>query len=258
VGARRIKTDQRDARALSEASCRVDLRSVHIPSSSSRELKSICGSRDELVETRTKLINNVRGWLRTQLWRIRSGAPVSFTERVRAYAMERGLTLPPHITRNLEVLDLVTTQIRAADAQLRQQAKADPICRLLMTVPGVGPVTAIRFRATIDDPSRFTSSHGVQSYLGLTPGEHSSSLSQHRTGITKAGAPATRRLLIQSAWSAFRTHESHPMVIWAKKVEQRRGKFIAVVALDRKLARILFAMWRSNTAYNPERGATRP
>ena len=79
VGARGIKTDRRDARALSEASCRMDLPSVHIPSSASRELKSICGSREELVEVRTKLVNNVRGWLRTQLWRIPTGATVSFT-----------------------------------------------------------------------------------------------------------------------------------------------------------------------------------
>src|SRR5215470_17720016 len=73
VGARGIKTDQRDARTLSEASCRIDLPSVHIPTPASRELKSVCGAREEMVESRTKLINNVRGWLRGQLWRVRSG-----------------------------------------------------------------------------------------------------------------------------------------------------------------------------------------
>jgi transposase len=77
VGARGIKTDQRDARTLSEVSCRIDLPSVHIPTPASRELKSFCGAREEMVEVRTKLINNVRGWLRGQLWRIRSGATAS-------------------------------------------------------------------------------------------------------------------------------------------------------------------------------------
>jgi transposase len=256
VGARNIKTDRRDARALSEASCRIDLPSVHIPSSASRELKSICGAREELVETRTKLINNVRGWLRAQLWRIRTGGAVSFHERVRAHAMELATELPEHIKRSLQVIEMVSMQIRAANAQLRQIAKSDETCVALMTVPGVGPITAVRFKAALDDVSRFTSSHGVQSYLGLTPGENSSSDRQHRTGITKAGAPAARRLLVQSAWSAFRTAPNEPMVRWATKIAERRGKFVAVVALARKLAGILFAIWRDGTRYQANRGAT--
>ena len=89
VGARGIKTDQRDARTLSEVSCRIDLPSVHIPTPASRELKSVCGAREELVEVRTKLINNIHGWLRGQLWRIRSGVPVSFPDRVRSHAPGR-------------------------------------------------------------------------------------------------------------------------------------------------------------------------
>ena len=124
-----------------------------------------------------------------------------------------------------------------------------------MTVPGIGPVTAIRFRAALDDVTRFTSSHGVQSYLGLTPGESSSSERQRRTGITKAGPSAPRRMLIQCAWTAFRKHPNEPMVRWAMKIAERRGRFIAVVALARKLAGILFALWRDGTTYRSERSA---
>jgi transposase len=255
VGARGIKTDRRDARALSEVSRRVDLPSVHVPSATSRMLKSACGSREELVETRTKLINNTRGWLRSQLWRLPRGSTVSFPARVRQLATQLATTIPEHIERNLHVIDVVTTQIKAADKQLRQVASEDPICRLLTTVPGVGPVTAVRFRAALDDVHRFSSSHGVQSYLGLTPGERSSSDSQRRTGITKAGAPATRRMLIQSAWAARRRYPHEPMVQWAEKIAERRGKFIAVVALARKLAGILFAVWRDGVPYRSDRSA---
>lgn len=254
VGARGIKNDQRDARALSEASCRIDLGSVHVPSRASRELKSICGSRELLVETRTMLINNVRGWLRTQLWRIRSGATVSFAERVRAHAANVA-PLPDHIERQLRVIETVSTEIRAADAQVRHLAKNDPVCVSLMTVPGVGPITAARYRAALDDVTRFGSAHAAQSYLGLTPGECSSSLRERRTGITKAGASATRRMLVQSAWSALRTHPDEPMVRWAKKIAERRGIQIAVVALARKIAGILFAIWRDGSTYRRDRAA---
>ena len=252
VGARGIKTDQRDARTLSEVSCRIDLPSVHIPTTASRELKSVCGAREELVEVRTKLVNNAHGWLRGQLWRIRSGVPVTFPERVRAHASSLSVELPPHVARNLEVIDVVNEKIRAADAQLRETVKTDATCRSLMTIPGVGPA---RFRAAIDDVSRFGSAHAVQSYLGLAPGEHSSSERQRRTGVTKAGPAAVRRMLIQGAWAAFRTRPKEPMVQWARTIAERRGKYIAVVALARKLAGIMFALWRDGTTYQPVRSA---
>jgi transposase len=257
VGARGIKTDQRDARALSEVSCRIDLPSVHIPTPASRELKSVCGAREELVEVRTKLVNNVHGWLRGQLWRIKPGVPSTFHERVRAHASSLSMEPPPHVARNLEVIETVSEQIRAADAELRQIVKTDKTCQALMTVPGVGPISAARFRAAIDDVSRFTSAHGVQSYFGLTPGEHSSSERQRRTGITKAGPAAPRRMLIQGAWSALRMCPNEPMVKWATNIAERRGKRVAVVALARKMAGIMFAIWRDGTTYQPARSAAK-
>jgi transposase len=251
VGARGVKTDQRDARVLSEVSCRIDLPSVHVPSTVARELKSLCGGREALVETRTKLINNVRGWLRTQLRRIRKGATGSFTTRVRGH----GLPVPEHIERQLVVIDAVQTQILAADKQVSRIACDHPICRRLMTSPGVGPVTAVRFVAALDDPSRFPNAHALESYLGLTPGEQSSSAREGRTGITKAGPIELRRTLVQAAWSAFRTRPNDPMVMWATQIALRRGRFIAVVALARKMAGILFAMWRDGTSYRASRTA---
>ena len=96
---------------------------------------------------------------------------------------------------------------------------------------------------------RFRRAHAVAAYLGLTPGEHSSSERQQRTGITKAGPQAVRRALIQAAWSALRTAPDDAMVRWASQIAQRRGRFVAVVALARKMAGVLFAMWRDGTTY---------
>ncbi len=256
VGARGIKTDVRDARALSEASCRMDLPSVHVPSKESRRRKSLCGMREALVGARTQLINTVRGWLRTQGRRVRSGGAETFPERVRKQQeQEHALGLPRYVERQLETLDVLTRQIREADAELAEEASKDATCRRLMTVPGVGPVTALRYVAALDDRSRFKTAHQVESYTGLVPGEASSSENRRRTSLTKAGAPALRWALVQAAWSMRRCRPNDPAVRWCLDVERRRGKRIAVAALARKIVGILFAIWRDGTTYDPQRGA---
>jgi transposase len=258
IGSRGVKNDKKDAQVLSAASCRIDLPSVHIPSAAARELKSVCGSREILVETRTKLVNNVRGWMRTQLWRIRGGATSSFPDRVRAHAQTQTSSVPPHIERMLGMIEAVSVQITAADRQVHQTAQAHRVCPRLMTVPGVGPVTAVRFVAAIDRIERFDSAHHVQSYLGLTPGENSSSMRLRMTSITKAGPAALRWTLVQAAWSTWRTRPDDPMVQWARQIAERRGRSIAIVALARKLAGLMFALWRDQTTYRPAQAAHSP
>lgn len=257
VGDRGVKNDQRDARQLSQASWQTDVPSVHIPSAAARELKSMCGARDVLVATQRNLSNNVRGWLRTQLWKPPGGKMVTLPERVRAHARAGAHELPEHIERQLTMLTQVTEQVKAANNQARRLAMAHPVCRRLMTVPGVGPITALRFVAAIDDPSRFATAHRVQSYVGLTPGEHSSSQRERKRGITKAGPSELRRCLVQAAWSVMLARRSHPMLEWVRQIAQRRNRPIAVVALARKLAGILFAIWRDGTTYEANHAARR-
>lgn len=251
VGERRMKSDKRDARKLSEVSCRVDLPSVHVPSSESRELKTLLGMRDALVGARTMLINTVRGWLRAEAIPIRKSAE-AFVQRVRE---TMGRELPAHVERQLQTIDVLTEQIDQADRQVAERAKKHSVCPRLMSVPGIGPVTSLHFVAVIDDATRFKSAHDLEAYLGLTPGEDSSSLRQRTTGITKAGSTPLRRCLVQAAWSARRARGKHPMVEWSLQVEKRRGKRIAIVAFARKLAGILFAIWRDGTLYSPTDGA---
>jgi len=254
---RGVKNDQRDARQLSQASWQTDVPSVHIPSAAARELKSICGARDVLVATQRNLSNNVRGWLRTQLWKPPGGTMVTLPERVRAHARAGGHELPEHIERQLTMLTQVTEQVQAANKQARRLAKEHPVCRRLMTVPGVGPLTSLRFVAAIDDPSRFPTAHRVQSYVGLTPGEHSSGGGGGKRGITKAGPSELRRCLVQAAWSVMLARRSHPMLEWVRQLAQRRSRPVAVVALARKLAGILFAIWRDGTTYEANHAARR-
>lgn len=257
VGERGVKNDQRDARQLSKASWQTDVPSVHIPSAAARELKSICGARDVLVATQRNLSNNVRGWLRTQLWKPPGGTMVTLPERLRTHAQASGRELPEHIERQLTMLTQVTEQVQAANKQARRLAKEHPVCCRLMTVPGVGPITSLRFVAAIDDPSRFSTAHRVQSYVGLTPGEHSSSQRERKTGITKAGPSELRRCLVQAAWSVMLARRPHPMLEWARQIAQRRTRPVAVIALARKLAGILFAIWRDGTTYEANHAAGR-
>jgi transposase len=249
VGARGIKTDRRDAQVLSEVSCKIDLRSVHVPSERARLWRAICNARDTLVTTRTQMVNTVKSQLRGRL--VLTSARVSglLPAKLRALWTELEGSVPPHVERLLVVIEMLTSQLKEADKQIQQLAKASEVCRRLMTVPGVGPITALRFEATLDNVKRFATAHDVQSYLGLTPGENSSSTRVRRTHLTKAGSPQMRYLLVQAAWVATRVAAEHPMVSWARKIAERRGKKIAVVALARKLAGILYAIWRDETCY---------
>jgi transposase len=111
-------------------------------------------------------------------------------------------------------------------------------------------VTSVRFVAALDQVQRFGDAAQVCSYLGLVPGEDSSSDRKRLRGITKAGSRQTRWALVQAAWSFLRWAKDHdPVLLWAKELLARRGKKIAVVALARKLAGILFALWRDQTVY---------
>lgn len=108
------------------------------------------------------------------------------------------------------------------------------------------------FVATLDEVARFGGAHEAESYLGLVPGEWSSGGRQRRGHVTKTGNRRTRALLVQAAWSIWRSRrrDAAPLQHWAAGVARRRGKPIAVVALARQLAGVLFAMWRDGTGYD--------
>ncbi len=247
VGSRRTKTDKRDAQVLSEVSARIDLGGVHIPRGESRESKAMCGAYAALVRARTKLINSVRGWMRGWIVRPKTGASKTFPQRVRDAL---GDQVPVYIEAQLDAIEMLTLRAQELQATIAERAKADEVCRRLMSVPGVGPITSVLFVATLDDVRRFADASKVAAYLGLTPGENSSSERVQRTGITKAGAPNLRRVLVQAALSIKRIRRDHPLVKWAERIQLRRGKHIATVALARKLAGILFAIWRDGTLYH--------
>jgi transposase len=128
--------------------------------------------------------------------------------------------------------------------------RIDPITRQLMTAPGVGPVTALTYRAVLDDVGRFADAGRVTAFLGLVPKEDSSGPRRRKGGITKAGPARVRALLVQAAWTIWRQRRAvDPLHQWVHALAGRRGRGIAIVGLARRLARVLFAMWRDGLPY---------
>jgi transposase len=171
------------------------------------------------------------------------------------------VTLPKHLAAALAPLTALLVslneQIARADQQLGELAESEPVVGRLRTAPGVGVVTAVTFVATLDEAKRFGTAKQVRSYLGLVPSENSSGERQHRGRITKAGNGRLRALLVEAGWCLLRSKQEGASVIqaWARRLAKRRGKCVAAVALARKLAGILFAMWRDGTAFGSVRAA---
>lgn len=251
VGERRLKNDRRDARKLSEMDCRMEVPSVHIPSARSRERQAEVTSRQALVETRTQLVNTVRSYTRTKAMPRVKATPETLAKNMRLLLSTAAEGIPDHIERLLLIIEELNTRIDEADKALKKIAEHDPVCKLLQTMPGIGPVTSVCFVAAIDDVSRFESRDRVTSYLGLTPGENTTGFKTRHTGMTKAGSSRVRWTLNQAAWSMVRCRPNDPIVMWFQQVAGRRGKKIAVIALARKMAGILYAMWRDQKPYNP-------
>jgi transposase len=208
--------------------------------------------RDALVSCRTKVVNSVRGYLRRVLKRMPLKKTLTtLPRRVRLRFLELGIAVPPHVERQLRTIEQLNESVKQATEDVTSWAEANPVCVRLMTAPGVGALTALRFVAAIDRIDRFPDAHQLEAYLGLTPGEDSSSERKRITSITKAGPSAVRWTLVQASWTALRVRPEDPMCSWALQVSRRRGMRVAVVALARKLAGVLYAMWRDGADYHP-------
>jgi transposase len=250
---RKVKTDRRDARALCEACALGAYRPAHRSSEASRALRAQVAVREALVQTRTRHISLIRALLRQRGYRMRSGGGATFAERVGELELPEALR--DQMAPLLEVMRSVNAQLKAADKALAEQAKTHEVAKRLCTAVGVGPVTAISFVATIDRVERFAHAKQVRAYLGLVPRELSSGEKQRRGHITKAGNRRMRALLVEASWLVLRSQraDTEALRTWANRIALRRGKRIAAVALARKLAGILFAMWRDGTDFGQTR-----
>lgn len=258
VGARGIKTDDRDAEVLARASLRnEELPSVHLRSDVSRHRREILSARSMLVRARRSIATSIKSWLRGKL--VTAGGQarsLAFAQAVRDKALQSPDGLPIAIECLLVSFEHLCEQIAKLDESIAEVVDDDSTCKRLMQIPGVGPLVSLSFVTHLDDPTRFADADRLASYLALVPGEATTGGKVVRTGTIKAGPVYLKSLLVQSAWSLWRTRPDEPMVVWAKSIEGKRGRRIAIVALARKLATVMWAMWKHGTPYDPRRASS--
>jgi transposase len=249
----RVKTDRRDARTLAEALRLEAYRPAHRSADAHRHVRAELAVRDTLVRTRTRYVGLLKALVRRDGLRLPSGMSEHTAAKVAALTVSP--TLAAELAPLLTLLPALTMEITAADQRLAACLAANPVVQRLATAPAIGPVTATAFVATLDDITRFASAHQVEAYLGLVPSERSSGERQRRGRITKAGNTRVRWLLVEAAWRLLRSPrpEGAALRAWAERIALRRGQRIAVVALARRLAGILYAMWRDGKTYHPRR-----
>lgn len=259
----RRKQDKVDARMLARVA-RMDRQLLagieHRPEQLAQHL-SIVRSRDVLVRARTKLINHVRGAVKSSGSRVTRCASETFARTARgqlpAGAMRQALS-PVLVT-----IELLTTQIRDLDAKVDELGqKTYPETKLLRQVPGVGPLIALVFVLTLQDPRRFAKSRTVGPYLGLVPALSQSGASDPQLRITKEGDELLRRLLVQAAQFILGPHGPDcDLRRFGLALAARGGKNAkkrAIVAVARKLAVLLHRLWKSGEVYEPLRLAPHP
>jgi transposase len=235
IASAKVKTDKVDARVLAQLAAADFLPAVWAPDEHTRALRRRVSHRASLVRQRTRLRNQVHAVLARNLVDV----PVTdlFGQKGRRWLAD--VELPAHereqVEGNLRLHDALESELTLVDSQLAQRALADAEVRRLMTIPGVGPVTALSLLAVIGDVKRFPSAGQLVGYLGLDPRVRQSGARPARTGhISRAGQAHARGLLVEAAHVAIRT--PGPLHAFHARVRARRGAQVALCATARKLA----------------------
>lgn len=246
------KTDRHDARGLAQIVRTGWFKAVQIKSHDAYVNRAMLTARDALVGMRIKLENEIRGLLKT--FGVMFGKRVGGFRRRAEEIISRDLAVAPELVPIFEALmharrDILA-RIAALGSRIRATAKHHATVRLLMTAPGVGPITAMAVVAAFDDAARFRRSSSAGAYPGLTPRRYESGEISRNGRLSKRGDRFTRKCLFEAANAIFCRNLGGPRLRgWARAIAERTGPRKAKVALARKLAVILHAMWRTNTPF---------
>jgi len=244
LSALRNKTDKHDARGIAQLLRSGWYSPVHVKSMESHHIRMLLSSRKAVLDKCIDLENEVRGLFK--IFGIKLPPKLghgSFDRAVRAI-IEADKALSHALLPLLDARLVLYKTFRVLDNRTRHLAQDDAICQLFMTAPGVGYVTALTFKAGVDDPSRFKRSRTVAAHFGLTPRRRQSGEMDIEGRISKSGDAQVRSILYTAANSMLtRSSQWTPLKAWGMKIKKNRGHKKAVVAVARKLAVILHRMW---------------
>ena len=237
------KSDRNDARGIAQMVRANLIRPVHVKTVSSQEKRMLLTSRKFMLKQLCDAEGNLRGMLRNFGLKVGPVTRRVFEARILDLVAER-----PALARVVEPMLRARAALLAEFNRLHKvmldTVRADPVCRRLMTVPGVGPVTALTFRVTVDVPARFTRSRSVGAHFGLTPRKWQSGEIDRMGRISKCGDAMMRSALYEAANIMIeRTTRWSWLKAWAMQVAKRRGKARAKVALARRLGVVMHRMW---------------
>lgn len=243
------KTDRNDAQGLAQLMRMGWYREVKVKGMAAHADGALLASRALLVTQRCELENQIRGLLKNFGFRVKATKGRAFEPSAVALAAKQPM-LGELVQALLTVWSSLRLQIEALTRQVQNQAAGDAVCRRLMTMPGVGPMTALAFRTAIDDPTRFRHSASVGAYLGLTPRRYASGEIDRMGHISRCGDPLVRSYLFEAANVMLgRARKANPLKSWGAKLVKRTGFKKARVALARKMAVVLHRMWLDGTDF---------
>lgn len=249
MGAMPNKTDRNDARGLAQIIRTGWYRAVHVKSMPCRSARALLGARRTMLNKQRDIENAVRAVLREVGLKLGTPPRKLFADRVRELA-SADAAIGDIIEPLLAVLDAMMREIEHLTKRVLEAVRVEPICRRLMTVPGVGPLTALTFRATVDQPERFRRSRDVGAHLGLTPRRYQSGETDVQGRISRCGDELARTALYEAAHTLLtRCQKWSTLKAWGMRVAQRRGMAKARVAVARKLAVILHRMWSDQAEF---------
>jgi transposase len=250
------KNDLRDAEAIAEAMTRPTMRFVAVKSVDQQDLQALHRVRERLMKARTALINETRGLLHEYGIVVPQGAATFRKHALEKLATEEAkANLTPHslalFQQLLEELAALDARVATYDAKLAQVAQTHPVCQRLMTIPGLGELTATALVAAVSDATQFKNGRQFAAWLGLVPRQHSTGGKERLLGISKRGDSYLRKLLVHGARSCLRWvgRKRDSRSQWVQSLMERRGWNRAAVALANKNARVAWVLLGTEQVY---------
>ena len=243
------KTDRNDARGIAQMIRAGLYRPVHVKTLRSQKLRMLLTHRKLLQSKAIAIENDLRGTLRNFGLKVGMVGKARFEARIQEL-VEHFPDLGVLVEPLLIVRRALREQIVLLHRRLLAIVREDEVCRRLMTTPGVGPVVALTYRATVDVPARFRNSKAVGALFGLTPAQHQSGESDRTSGISRCGDEMMRVMLYEAAQIMLvRSARWSWLKAWAMNIARHRGMKKAIVALARRLAVIMHRIWIDGTEF---------